>query len=752
MKAVVRAASAGLIATGSLLAIAALPPGMTAKAQAMLVPADQVPLPRSRPLSPSVGTTIDITPFAPSTPSAVVPSTDRSAIGSLIDGLLAPGTAALPDLSAPPEPEQPPPARAQTFDNQISQRDKQLTGQALRAIFSDDFRTALSLRDQVGHPVAKTLIEFYYVRDSSLDASPQRMIAFTQAHPDWPLSLIHDRLERALLIKSAPAETTLAAFRTRSPESGPGKAAYAIALAASGDSNRARRLAQEAWRFDSFDQDEARTFLSRGGSLLSRDDHKFRMDRLLYNDRVEEGLRVARLIGGDQVRLAEARAVVSRRQSNALSALDALPSSLKRDPLWAFSRIQATRRADRDEAAARLLLEAPRDPNALVDPDEWWVERRLAARHMVEAGDPRMAYQIAAQHAARSAASQSEAEFHAGWIALRFLNDPATAIRHFERQRRVVRTPISIARGEYWLGRANAAQGIRGRARHHYSAAAQFGFTYYGQLAAEQLGQRSIRVNGQPTLSRAAQNRFNSRGTVMAMKLLRELGYSRHPVPFFIDLTVNETDQTTLALFAELAGQMGLHDRVISIGKRGLNLGLPFEAYAFTRGDIPARVDTASLEPALVYAITRQESTFNTGAVSPAGARGLMQLMPGTAQAVSRQLGVGYSQNRLTSDPGYNVTLGSRYLAGRINDFNGSYVLAIASYNAGKSRADQWMARFGDPRTGGIDVVDWIELIPFTETRNYVQRVMENVIVYREVLGTSSRLNITADLQRGGQS
>ncbi len=732
------------------------PPALVQLAQAdpMLVPAHRVPLPRQRPLQGGGNSAPAVTAFAPATPP--VAATDQGAIGALISGLLAPGpSSSLPSLQPPagtgPEPT-PPSAVARSFDSAIPAAERRITGDALRAIFRDDFSTALNLQQRVSHPVARSLIEFYYVRDSSLSAPPQRIAAFARAHPDWPLSLVHDRLERALLVKGADANTTITAFGGRTPETGAGKAALAIALAETGDMRRARQLAQDAWRNDAMDLDERRAFLRRGERLVGRDDHKFRMDRLLYNDRIEEGLRVARLLGGDDLRLAETRAIVSKRQSNALSALDALPRNLRRDPLWTFSRVQALRRAGRDEAAAQLLLDAPRDAAVLVDPDEWWIERRLAARHMIEVGDPRMAYRIASQHAARSPASQSEAEFHAGWIALRFLNEPRTAIEHFERQRRVVRTPISIARGEYWLGRANAAAGNTGRARHHYSAAARFGFTYYGQLAAEQLGQRSIRVSGKPSISRSARTSFEQRGTVMAMRLLRELGYSRHPVPFFIDLTRHETDGTTLALYAELAAEMGLHDRVVSIGKLGLNRGLPFEDYAFTRGDIPRSANTSGLEPAIVHAITRQESTYNTGAVSPAGARGLMQLMPNTAKAVSRQVGVGYSQGRLTSDPGYNVTLGSAYLARRIGEFNGSYVLAIASYNAGKSRAQEWIGRFGDPRSGRIDVVDWIELIPFTETRNYVQRVMENVIVYREIFGQSNRLDITADLQRGGRS
>lgn len=716
----------------------------------MLVPANRVPLPRPRPLHASSGLTV--TPFAP-TGNAAPPSGYPTDIADLITSLIPSGGGTTAPLIGAPQPALPPAVAARTYSEGIPAADKQILRDALDAIFRDDFARGLALKDRVSHPVSKTLIEFYYVRDKSLDASVDRMLAFTRAHPDWPLSLIHKRMERAMLIRGANGTTVVDAFSKRDPETGAGKAALAIAYAERGETGRARTLAGEAWRNDAFATDEADAFVRRGGNLLTAADHKFRMDRLLYSDRTKEALRVAQRLDGTQRALAEARAAVSRREGNALSRIESLPAAAQRDASALFGRIQATRRAGRDEAAARLLLDAPRDPAVLVDPDEWWIERRLAARHMIEAGDARMAYRIASQHSAQSPASQAEAEFHAGWIALRFLSDPRTAKRHFERLRSFVRTPVSIARGEYWIARAEQAAGNNSRARYHFDAAAAHATTYYGQLAAEQLGRSRLSLRPAPRVSSGARRSFESCGPVMAMRLLSELGYQRHPVPFLLDLSKAERDPETMALYAELAGDLGLVDRMLAIGKLGLTRGWAFESYAFPTSGMPSNADYGDLERAFAFAIARQESTFNAAAVSPAGARGLMQLMPNTARQTARKVGVGYSQSRLTSDPSYNVSLGSHYLATRVTELGGSYILAAAAYNAGKSRAVEWVGRFGDPRTGQIDPVDWIELIPFTETRNYVQRVMENLQVYRAVLpGGNSRLRLTEDLRRGARS
>lgn len=748
------AAVLGLASTAIALPrspVPATPDTPVVQAQAsteMLVPASRVPLPRPRPLHSTAGLTV--TPFAS---AAETPSGYPTDIANLITSLIPGGGATTAPLMAVPQPASPPAVSAQTYAEGIPAADKQVVREALNAIFRNDFSRGLALKDRASHPVSKTLIEFYYVRDGSIDASVSRMLAFTREHPDWPLSLIHDRMERAMLIRGADGATVIEAFSRRNPETGAGKAALALAYAERGETGRARTLAAEAWRNDAFDTDEAGAFLRRGGNLLSAADHKFRMDRLLYNDRTKEALQVAQRLDATQRALAEARAAVSRRDGNALARIDGLPAAARRDASALFGRIQATRRAGRDEAAAQLLLDAPRDPAVLVDPDEWWVERRLAARHMIEVGNPRMAYQIASQHSAQSPASQAEAEFHAGWIALRFLNDPRTAKRHFERLRSFVQTPISISRGEYWIGRAEQAAGNTSRARYHFDAAAAHSSTYYGQLAAEQIGRSRLAFRSAPNPSSSARRAFERRGPVLAMRLLSELGYQRHPVPFLIDLTEAERDPETMALYAELAGSLGLVDRMLSIGKLGLARGWAFESYAFPTSAMPTTANYGDLERAFAYAIARQESTFNSGAVSPAGARGLMQLMPNTARQTARKLGVGYSEARLTSDPAYNVSLGSSYLATRVSELGGSYILASAAYNAGKSRAVEWVTRFGDPRTGQIDPVDWIELIPFTETRNYVQRVMENLQVYRALLpGGSSQLRLTEDLKRGARS
>jgi soluble lytic murein transglycosylase len=355
---------------------------------------------------------------------------------------------------------------------------------------------------------------------------------------------------------------------------------------------------------------------------------------------------------------------------------------------------------------------------------------------------------VVSRHSAEGALARLESNWHAGWIALRHLDNPNLAITHFERLGDDATRPISIARGEYWLGRAAAAAGDDGRAAKHFAAAAAHPTTYYGQLALARMAPTAMAPARKPVHADAARRIVQEREPVRALRLLAQAGYERLVPGLLMALAEASDDALLLVGLAEIAHAMGHPGATVHIGKLGTYAAAPTEVYAFPELGIPSFNPVGPpAEKALVYAIARQESLFNASAASPAGALGLMQLMPATARETAGTYGLAYSRDRLTADPAYNAALGSAHLGELIREFGDAYALVFAAYNAGRSRVYQWLKRFGDPRRGEVDPVDWVEMIPFTETRNYVQRVMEGLQVYRATLKGNVPLLIARDMR-----
>jgi soluble lytic murein transglycosylase len=597
-------------------------------------------------------------------------------------------------------------------------------------------------------PVARKLAEWIILRSEDNGAPTERYRAFIEANPSWPSqTFLRRRAEAALWDDSRDDRTVLAWFENERPLSAKGRFALARALLARGDRANAVQLIREAWRTDSMSQALEEKALEVFGALLTPGDQKARMDYLLYGRESDAALRAAKRLGSAEVALARARIAADRKSSSLRALLENVPRELHGDPGYIFARIQLLRREEKFEEAARLMLNAPRDPNRLYNVDEWWIERRLLARKMIDVGQYRTAYLIA-RDAALPARDiyKTEQEFTAGWIALRFLKDPNTAARHFARIGVGSVNPTALARAGYWQGRAAEAAGRIQEARHAYAAAAEHSTSYYGQLARAKLGLPQIELRGVPGSRTRGVERLE---VVRAVQLLYAIGNGEFALPIFADMGENGDPDAVLGL-GELAARHGDARGMLLAGKAALNRGLPFDFYAYPVSGIPSFKSIGpDIERSIVYAIARQESAFNPSVVSPAHAYGLMQVTPDAGRYVCKKYGVGFDLQRMKTEPAYNAALGAAELGGLLEDYRGSYILTFAAYNAGRGSVRKWIARYGDPRDPSVDAVDWVELIPFSETRNYVQRIMENLQVYRARFGGGSKLQIEADLHRG---
>ena len=560
-----------------------------------------------------------------------------------------------------------------------------------------------------------------------------RIAAFKRDNPDWPtLAALGKRAEEALLAGKPPAAVR-AFFAGRPPTSPEGKIVLALAAKSAGASSEAAELVRNAWRNDTFGAEFERKILDLFPGVLSQADHRDRMERFLTNERWSAAIRAAGYAGKDYVLVAKARMAVAQKAPDALRVLELVPPGLRSNKSYLLAKAQFLRRQDKADAAAQIVVADASESATLPDGDEWWVERQLIARELLDRGNPYAAYAMVRDNVAESVEKRVDAEFHAGWIALRFLQHPATAARHFANAAQIAAKPISVARTKYWQARAAEALGAGQEARGFFEAAAALSTTYYGQLARTKLGLSELELRTEHIDGDLA---FGQLPVGQAIKRLYDAGY--HDIAFALctDIAANLTDARQLHSLAHLAADNGDARTVLAVGKIAIQRGYPLDIHAFPLQGVPirARVDSP-VDVAMVYAIARQESAFAPQAQSSAGAQGLMQLMPDTARRTARRLGLEFDFQRLL-DPEYSTQLGAAHLRDLMEDWKGSLILIFASYNAGGGNVSKWIKAYGDPRSPTIDAVDWVERIPFSETRNYVQRVMEALLVYRHRLGS----------------
>jgi soluble lytic murein transglycosylase len=412
------------------------------------------------------------------------------------------------------------------------------------------------------------------------------------------------------------------------------------------------------------------------------------------------------------------------------------------------------RRADQIAEASKLMLTAPMDAASLVDLDQWWVERRLLVRKLLDEGDYKTAYRIARDSPSPAKPNyRVDQHFTAGWIALRYLHDPAAAAAHFVHIPEGTSSPHALSRGGYWQGRAAQALGHKDQAKAFFQTAAQYSATYYGQLTRARLGLPDLGLLDKPQFSSEQHATLANLEIVRAVEMLYALDEKELIAPIFAELGESATDVAGMAILCETARTHNDGRSMLLLGKAAHSRGLPLDYYAFPTIGLPDYKSIAPpIEAAMTYSIARQESHFNQKVVSPAQAMGLMQVTPAAAIDTAKKFKAAYDKARLLSDPVYNMQMGAAELSNLIHGYRGSYILTFAGYNAGRGRVKQWIAALGDPREPDVDPVDWVERIPIAETRNYVQRIMENLQVYRARFGGGSKLLIDADIRRDSEA
>jgi soluble lytic murein transglycosylase len=672
----------------------------------------------------------------------------------------------VPALADDPHPEMDR-AIAPLFSDLPAKSDLAHLKAAVEAAYRDDIAAARAEIGAITDRTARKLAEWYLLRTTKGAAGPFELERFRAANPDWPTNEIRLRTEEALLAAGGDAQRIVALFEKDPPRSGAGFGALAAAHLSLGDTEKATSITRKAWREQDLETDVEAAYLKRLGKLLSAKDHKWRVDRLLLSDSRWEGTRKARvaeikrllpLLSAEDRAKAEARIAVylcyrgGRCGGGAAAALNKLPAEAFEDWGVAYHKIQILRRTNKEAGAWTRMLKVPTDPALLVSPDDWWIERRVNAYNALYAGEPKIAYEIAAKHGPLSVNPLKDAEFLAGWIALRFLGDPTRAKTHFEALIAAADGPISRSEGEYWLARTHETLGDKVRAKEHYGRAAKEYTTFYGQLARQVLDPKATNIAIAPVKVPPSDvlSRFLSSDVVRATVIAKKAGLVDLMRVFLSHLRFRFDSEAEMLLLAHLATELGDTQSAVRIGKTGIEKGFDLVPYAYPTQAMPDFSPLRKLpEQAIIYAIARQESEFNSLTVSGAGARGILQVMPVTAKHICKQYKIKCELKRLQSDPSYNARLATAYIADRHDDFGGSYIMAFAGYNAGPGRVREWVSKIGDPRRSNVDPVDWIELIHLEETREYVKKVLSNVQVYRARLGDASTANrIRQDLVR----
>jgi soluble lytic murein transglycosylase len=626
----------------------------------------------------------------------------------------------------------------------LSKKDIARAASVQKFVKRNKWQDAGRIIGSIEHPLLKQALVWQRYTSRNSGTTFYEILRFIEEKPTWPSQRrLRQRAEEAMTANIDPKHV-LAWFKDQAPITSDGGIRLGAALLKLSKKPAAIKVLRRTWVNENFGARQERQFYKRYRRYLTRQDHIDRLERLLWKGRYYPVRRMFQKVNKDHRALAFARITLRRYRGAFDRAISNVPPKLLNDPGLVFERMRWRRRKGRDLDARKLLDNLPEN---LSHPERWWAEKAILVRRALRAGHVSEAYRMANNHGLKSGAPFAEAEWLAGWIALRFLKESKPALKHFDALYNAAKYPISRARGAYWAGRAAEDSKNTELTAAWYNKAAAYPLTYYGQLAAAKVnGDEPINLPNLPTKGAEEANKFEADELVRVVRVLAKAEMFDLLRPFIKTLNKDGSSAHWRADVAILARESGRPDLAVYTAKQAYRAGITLTEEGYPVLPISKK---PKMEMALLHALIRQESSFNIKAVSHAGARGLMQIMPATAKRVAKQHKFPYLRRRLTTDTSYNLKLGQAYLAGLLEQFKGSYVLSLAAYNAGPSRANRWVKRNGDPRDKSVDAIDWVEMIPFTETRNYVQRVIANLHVYRTRLNqTEIAFNPEGDLRR----
>ena len=620
----------------------------------------------------------------------------------------------------------------------LNKKDFERAKETIKFIKARKWNSALKSSEKVKNKEFRNLITWMYLKTSGNAATFNDYKNFIEQHGDYPrIGRIKYIAEQKIYLRNNSPTSVINWFQKNPPLGGLGKIKLAEAYLEQGKNNEVLKLIKEGWETAEISKNNLGYYRAKFKKYLTSEDHLKRADYLAWEKKYWDLKRMLKYLPKDERALYNARQILMSNSYGVDNAISKVPDHLKNDPGLEYDRLRWRNRRGRLEGSLEVLYKnSNKTESQMVRPDKWWEQRKSVTRTLIYKKRYETAYKIASEHSLSAGPSFAEAEWLSGWIALSFLNAPEYAINHFENFYNNVGYPISLARGAYWLGETYKTLGNLNLSSKYFNEGAKFPMTYYGQLSFNEIKPgENFELTDQSNFDKEYEKEFNKNKLIKHIFLLKELNATQYTKDILKHLATLNIDKGSEVLAAKLSTKIERYDFAIQISKQASYEKRFYNKYNYPIINTPKTINNKSMpNQEVVLAIIRQESEFDRKANSWAGARGMMQIMKPTAKVVAKQAKLPYSISGLTQDPEYNIKLGSYYFNSLMEDYNGVYPFSIAAYNAGPNRVKTWRKINGDPSKGQLSYVNWIELIRFKETRNYVQRVLENINVYKYML------------------